>query len=98
MTKKTLLTAILAATVVSAFMTPVYAVECTSPTQKNCSVTVRDSRGVKVGTQERGYNGTTTVRDSRGIKQGTIQTQPGRPSCEIIRDSRGVKVGTRGKC
>jgi hypothetical protein len=53
---------------------------------------------MKVGTQERGYNGTTTLRDNRGIKQGTIQTQPGRPSCEIIRDSRGVKVGTRGKC
>ena len=98
MTKRSLFTALLATSILSTFMTPVHAVECTSPTQKNCSVTVRDSRGMKVGTQERGYNGTTTLRDNRGIKQGTIQSQPGRPSCEIIRDSRGVKVGTRGNC
>ena len=74
------------------------AVECKSATQKNCTVTVRDNRGIKVGTEERGSTGTTVIRDSRGIKQGTITTSPGKSSCEVIRDSRGIKVGTRGNC
>ena len=74
------------------------AVECKSATQKNCTVTIRDNRGIKIGTEERGSNGVTTVRDSRGIKQGTITTTSSKPSCEIIRDSRGLKIGTRGKC
>lgn len=98
MLRKSLVTTCLTAIVLSSLIIPAQAIECTSPTQKNCSVTVRDSRGVKVGTQERGSSGTTTVRDSRGVKQGTITTQPGRPNCEIIRDSRGVKIGSRGKC
>jgi hypothetical protein len=79
-------------------MAPAKAVECSTPTQKNCTVTVRDKSGIKIGTQEKGSNGTTTVRDKSGIKQGTITSQPGKPTCEILRDSRGIKVGTRGKC
>ena len=74
------------------------AVECKSATQKNCTVTIRDNRGIKIGTEERGNTGTTVIRDSRGIKQGTVTTSPGKSSCEIIRDSRGIKVGTRGNC
>jgi hypothetical protein len=74
------------------------AVECKSATQKNCTVTIRDNRGIKIGTEERSSNGVTTVRDSQGIKQGTITTTSSKPSCEIIRDSRGLKIGTRGKC
>lgn len=72
------------------------AAECTSATQKNCTVTKRDSRGVKTGTETRESTGKTTVRDSRGIKTGTIE--PKRGNCEIIRDSRGIKIGTRGNC
>ena len=81
-----------------AFAPYAQAVECKSATQKNCTVTIRDNRGIKIGTEERGSNGVTTVRDSRGIKQGTITTTSSKPSCEIIRDSRGLKIGTRGKC
>lgn len=80
------------------FQNPSLAAECKSQGQKNCSVTIRDSRGVKVGSEERGNNGVTTIRDNRGIKQGTITPKIGNSGCEIIRDSRGVKVGTRGNC
>lgn len=79
-------------------VTKANSVECKSAKQKNCSVTVRDQRGIKIGTEERGSNGVTTLRDSRGIKQGTVTTSSSKPSCEVIRDSRGIKVGTRGNC
>jgi len=72
------------------------AAECKTATQKNCTVTQRDSRGVKTGTETRESTGKTTLRDSRGIKTGTIE--PKRGNCEIIRNSRGIKTGTRGNC
>ena len=72
------------------------AAECKSATQKNCTVTQRDSRGVKTGTETRESTGNTTLRDSRGVKTGTIE--PKRGTCEIIRNSRGIKIGTRGNC
>ncbi len=98
MKKNLIIAASLLSLVLSSLVAPATAVECSTPTQKNCTVTLRDSRGIKVGTQDRSSNGTTIVRDQRGIKQGTITSQPGRPACEIIRDSRGIKIGTRGKC
>jgi hypothetical protein len=76
-------------------ITSVSAAECRSSTQTNCTVTLRDSRGVKTGTIEQGNNGTSTVRDSRGVKTGTVTPQ-GSKNCVVIRDSRGVKIGTRG--
>jgi hypothetical protein len=72
------------------------AAECKTATQKNCTVTQRDSRGVKTGTETRESTGKTTLRDSRGVKTGTIE--PKRGNCEIIRNSRGIKTGTRGNC
>ena len=80
------------------FITEAHAAECKTAGQKNCTVTLRDNRGIKVGTEDRGSSGTTTIRDKRGIKQGTITNKPGKASCEVIRDARGIKVGTRGNC
>jgi hypothetical protein len=98
MKKTAVITVSLLSLAFGSLMAPAKAVECSTPTQKNCTVTVRDKSGIKIGTQDKNSNGTTTVRDKSGIKQGTITTQPGKPSCEIIRDSRGIKVGTRGNC
>ena len=77
---------------------PAQAVECKTATQKNCTVTIKDNRGIKVGTENRENNGKVTIRDDRGIKTGTIETKPGKSTCEVIRNSRGIKVGTRGNC
>ncbi len=79
-------------------LTPTQAVECKTATQKNCTVTIRDNRGVKIGTQNRENNGKITVRDDRGVKTGTIETRPGGSTCQIIRNSRGIKIGTKGNC
>ena len=80
------------------FITEANAAECKTASKKNCTVTLRDNRGIKVGTEDRGSGGTTTVRDKSGIKQGTITNKPGKASCEVIRDARGIKVGKRGNC
>jgi hypothetical protein len=72
------------------------AIECKTATQKNCTVTQRDSRGAKVGTETRESTGKTTLRNNRGVKTGTIEPKSG--TCEILRNSRGIKVGTRGNC
>jgi hypothetical protein len=98
MTKRLIQVALLLSLSFGGLLTPAQAVECKSSTQKNCTVTIRDNRGLKIGTENRGNNGTTTIRDDRGIKQGTIQTKPGKSTCEVIRNSRGIKVGTRGNC
>ncbi len=98
MNKKSLTLAFLMSLLFSGMMPAAHAIECKSSTQKNCTVTIRDNRGLKIGTENRGNNGTTTIRDDRGIKQGTIQTKPGKSTCEVIRNSRGIKVGTRGNC
>lgn len=78
-------------------ITPTQARECKTAGEKNCTVTLRDGRGIKTGTENRGNDGKVTTRDSRGVKTGTIQTKP-KSNCEIIRNSRGVKIGTRGNC
>ena len=98
MTKRLIQVSLLLSLYFGGLLTPAQAVECKSSTQKNCTVTIRDNRGLKIGTENRGNNGTTTIRDDRGIKQGTIQTKPGKSTCEVIRNSRGIKVGTRGNC
>ena len=98
MNKKSLVLTFLLALLFSGLSPAAQAVECKSSTQKNCTVTIRDNRGLKIGTENRGNNGTTTIRDDRGIKQGTIETKPGKSTCEVIRNSRGIKVGTRGNC
>ena len=99
MNKKTIVVATsLLSLAFGSLATPAQSAECKTSTQKNCTITIRDSRGIKTGSQEVGNNGKTTVRDSRGIKQGTIETKPGKSSCEIIRDARGIKIGTRGNC
>jgi hypothetical protein len=98
MKKTAVITVSLLSLTFGSLMAPAKAIECSTPTQKNCTVTVRDKSGIKIATQEKGSNGTTTVRDKSGIKQGTITAQPGKPTCEILRDSRGIKIGTRGKC
>lgn len=74
------------------------AVECQTATQRNCTVTLRDNRGIKIGSEDRGSSGVTVVKNSRGIKQGTITSSTSKPSCEVVRDSRGIKIGTRGNC
>jgi hypothetical protein len=98
MTKRLIQVSLLLSLSFGGLLTPAQAAECKSSTQKNCTVTIRDNRGLKIGTENRGNNGTTTIRDDRGIKQGTIQTKPGKSTCEVIRNSRGIKVGTRGNC
>jgi hypothetical protein len=96
MKSKSILSALLVAVMSFTIQPAAQAVECKSATQKNCTVTQRDSRGVKTGTETRESTGKTTLRDSRGVKTGTIE--PKRGTCEIIRNSRGIKVGTRGNC
>ena len=99
MNKKTIVVATsLLSLAFGSLTTPAQSAECKTSTQKNCTITIRDSRGIKTGSQEVGNNGKTTVRDKRGIKQGTIETKPGKSNCEIIRDARGIKIGTRGNC
>ena len=99
MNKKTIVVATsLLSLAFGSLTTPAQSAECKTSTQKNCTITIRDSRGIKTGSQEVGNNGKTTVRDSRGIKQGTIETKPGKSNCQIIRDARGIKIGTRGNC
>jgi hypothetical protein len=98
MTKRLIQVSLLLSLSFGGLLTPAQAVECKTATQKNCTVTIRNDRGVKVGTENRENNGKVTLRDDRGIKQGTIETKPGRSTCEVIRNSRGIKVGTRGNC
>ena len=99
MNKKTIVVATsLLSLAFGSLATPAQSAECKTSTQKNCTITIRDSRGIKTGSQEVGNNGKTTVRDKRGIKQGTIETKPGKSNCQIIRDARGIKIGTRGNC
>jgi hypothetical protein len=98
MTKRLIQISLLLTLSFGGLLTPAQAVECKTATQKNCTVTIRNDRGVKVGTENRENNGKVTLRDDRGIKQGTIETKPGRSTCEVIRNSRGIKVGTRGNC
>ena len=99
MNKKTIVVATsLLSLVFGSLATPAQSAECKTSTQKNCTITIRDSRGIKTGSQEVVNNGKTTVRDKRGIKQGTIETKPGKSNCQIIRDARGIKIGTRGNC
>lgn len=98
MTKRLIQLSLLLSLSFGGLLTPAQAVECKTATQKNCTVTIRNDRGVKVGTENRENNGKVTLRDDRGLKTGTIETKPGKSTCEVIRNSRGIKVGTRGNC
>ena len=98
MTKRLIQLFLLISLTLAGLINPAQAVECKTATQKNCTVTIKDNRGIKVGTENRENNGKVTIRDGRGIKTGTIETKPGKSTCEVIRNSRGVKVGTRGNC
>ena len=98
MTKRLIQLFLLTSLTLAGLINPAQAVECKTATQKNCTVTIKDNRGIKVGTENRENNGKVTIRDGRGIKTGTIETKPGKSTCEVIRNSRGIKVGTRGNC
>jgi hypothetical protein len=98
MTKRLIQVALLLSLSFGGLLTPAQAVECKSSTQKNCTVTLRDNRGLKIGTENRENNGKVTLRDDRGLKTGTIETKPGKSTCQIVRNSRGIKIGTKGNC
>jgi hypothetical protein len=98
MTKRLFQLFLLVLLTLTGLINPAQAAECKTATQKNCTITIKDDRGRKVGTENRENNGKVTIRDERGIKTGTIETKPGKSTCEIIRNSRGIKVGTRGNC
>jgi hypothetical protein len=98
MTKRLIQVSLLLSLSFGGLLTPAQAVECKSSTQKNCTVTLRDNRGLKIGTENRENNGKVTLRDDRGLKTGTIETKPGKSTCQIVRNSRGIKIGTKGNC
>ena len=98
MTKRLFQLFLLISLTLTGLINPAQAAECKTATQKNCTITIKDDRGRKVGTENRENNGKVTIRDDRGIKTGTIETKPGKSTCEVIRNSRGIKVGTRGNC
>ena len=98
MTKRLIQLSLLLSLCFGGLLTPAQAVECKTATQKNCTVTIRNDRGVKVGTENRENNGKVTLRDDRGLKTGTIETKPGKSTCQIVRNSRGIKIGTKGNC
>jgi len=98
MTKRLIQVSLLLSLSFGGLLTPAQAVECKSATQKNCTVTLRDNRGLKIGTENRENNGKVTLRDDRGLKTGTIETKPGKSTCQIVRNSRGIKIGTKGNC
>jgi hypothetical protein len=98
MTKRLIQVALLLSLSFGGLLTPAQAVECKTATQKNCTVTLRDNRGLKIGTENRENNGKVTLRDDRGLKTGTIETKPGKSTCQIVRNSRGIKIGTKGNC
>jgi hypothetical protein len=98
MTKRLIQVSLLLSLYFGGLLTPAQAVECKTATQKNCTVTLRDNRGLKIGTENRENNGKVTLRDDRGLKTGTIETKPGKSTCQIVRNSRGIKIGTKGNC
>jgi hypothetical protein len=98
MTKRLIQVSLLLSLSSGGLLTPAQAVECKTATQKNCTVTLRDNRGLKIGTENRENNGKVTLRDDRGLKTGTIETKPGKSTCQIVRNSRGIKIGTKGNC
>ena len=98
MTKRLIQVALFLSLSFGGLLTPAQAVECKTATQKNCTVTLRDNRGLKIGTENRENNGKVTLRDDRGLKTGTIETKPGKSTCQIVRNSRGIKIGTKGNC
>jgi hypothetical protein len=98
MTKRLIQVSLLLSLSFGGLLTPAQAVECKTATQKNCTVTLRDNRGLKIGTENRENNGKVTLRDDRGLKTGTIETKPGKSTCQIVRNSRGIKIGTKGNC
>jgi hypothetical protein len=98
MTKRLIQVSLLLSLSFGGLLTPAQAVECKTATQKNCTVTLRDNRGLKIGTVNRENNGKVTLRDDRGLKTRTIETKPGKSTCQIVRNSRGIKIGTKGNC